>query len=96
MPLGTIIGAAIMAALGFLVILINGRADGPGRPRYAVSSARMRGAGSLMLATAFLAAGANAPLAAGLLMFVAVAVMGAAFVVAVRGQRAERRHADER
>jgi hypothetical protein len=94
-PLGTIIGAAITAALGFQVILINGRGRS-GSPRSAVSSARMRGAGFLTLATAFLAAGADAPLVAGLLMFVAVAVTGAAFVVAVRGQRAARRHADER
>ncbi len=93
--MGILIGAGIMAALGLQVILISGRRRS-GRPHYAVSSARIRGAGWLTLATALLLAGANAPLAAGLLMFAAVGVMGGAVVVFFRGRRtAQKRSSDE-
>lgn len=88
------IGAAILGALGLQVMFTTGRSR-LGRPLYAVSSARIRAAGWLALATALLLAGADALLAAGLLMFAAVGVMCVAVVVAVQGQRAARREAEQ-
>ncbi len=94
MPLGSVIGAAIMATLALSVLLMNGRRE-PERPRYAVTAARIRGAGYLTLATALLISGTDALWVAGLLLFTGVGVVWAAAVVALRGQRATRRNVNE-
>ena len=87
MSVGSVIGAALLATFGVLVLLLNGRAGG-GRPGYAVLSARIRSAAAFILAMAILLAGTGASFAGGFLMLMGVGVFALALVVAVRGNHA--------
>ncbi len=95
MSVVSVVGAALMAALGLCVLLLNRRLQA-GRPRHAVLAAWIRSAGVLLLAAAIVVAGADALFAGGLLMLAGVGVVVLSAVIAVSGdRRAGRRRAEQ-